>query len=120
MFDLPEDVRMHHSEQFASFLTTSSNIKHLDLLGFSQWNDKGEGALVLSALTSSYSLTKITHFSCGYNSSWFSWKKKGNAELLCEAIRAMTSLKYLNLYASKFSTKNMYVKVCSAILANQE
>ena len=75
---------------------------------------------MLSALASSNSLPTITHFRCGYNWSWFSEGKESNVELLSDAIRAMTNLKYLNLSFSNFSTEAMCDKVVSAIVANQE
>ena len=81
--------------------------------------DEGEGAVVLSALASSNSLPTITHFRCGDNRSWFDEGKESNAELLSDAIRAMTNLKYLDLYESLLSTEALD-KVVSAIVANQE
>ena len=75
--------------------------------------------MVLSALASSSSLPTVTHFRCSWNNTWFSEGKESNVELLCDAIRAMKNLKYLNLYWSYFSTE-VCDKVIHAIVANQE
>ena len=64
MYKLPEDVRMFFAQQMAPIITTNSQITNLDLNMISYNNDKGEGAVVLSALASSNSLPTITHFRC--------------------------------------------------------
>ena len=105
----------------AAMLTTNSHITHLDLEDFSFHYDQGEGAVVLSALASSESLPTITHFRCGRNSSWWSEGKESNVELLCNAIRAMTDLKYLDLYWSyNFSNEVNCEEVVNAIVDNAE
>ena len=71
--------------------------------------------MVPSALASSNSLPTITQFRCD-NTSWWSKGKKSNVELLSDAIRAMTNLKYLDLSRSKFSTEAMCDKVMSTIV----
>ena len=100
--ELNEDVRNFITKQAEFILTTNSKINYLDLDRFSDENDQGEGAVVLSALASSSSLPTVTHFRCSWNNTWFSEGKESNVELLCDAIRAMTSLKYLNLSSSAF------------------
>ena len=117
---LNEIVRMNLSQLRASILTTSSQITHLVLDNFRLSEDKAEGAEVLSALVSSTSLPTITHFRCHELFTWFSEGKESNVELLSDAIRAMTNLKYLNLSKSNFSTEAMCDKVSSAIVENQE
>ena len=75
--------------------------------------------MIVSALASSNSLPTITHFRCDNNKEWFYEGKESNIELLCDAIRAMTSITYLNLSEIWFSTEACD-KVVSAIVANQE
>ena len=119
MYGLPDNVRMSLAQQAANLLTTNSTITHLDFNEFSRSKDAGEGGVIVSALASSNSLPTITHFRCGGNESWFSEGKESNVDLLCDVIRAMTSLKYLNLSSSYFSTE-AFDKVVSAIVVNQE
>ena len=73
---------MYLSQQCASILATNSQIHHFDIYDFSSDMDKGEGAVVLSALASSNSLPTITHFRCSYNQSWWSVGKESNMDLL--------------------------------------
>lgn len=133
MLSLPDNLRMIFAEQAAYILSVNSSIEYLDFdmfNGFSKNKDKGEGAVVVSALSKSKSLFTITHFRCSKNASWFSVVlqddeseiedvegKESNVELLCDAIRVMSSLKYLNLARCFFSTEHSD-KVLSAILAN--
>ena len=112
-------MRKFFAQQMALILTKNSQITHLDLDCFSEDNDEGEGAVVLLALVSSNSLSTITHFRCGQNISWWDEGKENNVELLSNAIIAMTSLKYLNLFNSNFPTEQCD-KVVSAIVENQE
>ena len=98
-------------------MSANSQITHLDLERFSFDKDKGEGAVVLSALASSSSLLTITHFRCSYNYSWFKKGKESNVELLCDAIRAMKNLTYLNFSTSQFSTE-AFDKVMGSIVEN--
>ena len=99
---MPDDVRMSLAQQAASLLSTNTTISHLDFYYFSgHGNDAGEGGVIVSALASSNSLSTITHFRCSDNPSWFNGKgKESNVDHLCDAIRAMTSLTYLNLASS--------------------
>lgn len=107
------------AEQAASMLTTNTTISQLDLNYFSGMFDRGEGAVLLAGLSGSPSLPTITHFRCGLNDGWFKDdKESSNGELLCNSIRAMTSLKYLNVAGSMFSTEATCDKVLSAIMAN--
>ena len=100
MFKLDQNVRDHLSQQVATILATNSQISHIDLHQYTKERDQGEGAVILSALASSNSLTSMTHFKCSANPSWWSEGKESNVELLCDAIRAMTSLKYVDLHWS--------------------
>ena len=76
--------------------------------------------MILSALASSPSLSKITQFSCERNMSWFSEGKESNCELLCQAIRGMKSLTHLNLCLIKLSSESMCEQVVSAIVAQSQ
>lgn len=82
--------------------------------------------MILSALASSGSLSTITHFRCGRNQSWFTEGKESNVNLLCDAIRAMTSLEYLDLNSSNYErsskiyTEAMLDQIVNAIVANKE
>ena len=99
MFKLDQNVRDHLSQQVATILATNSQISHIDLHQYTKERDQGEGAVILSALASSNTLTSMTHFSrCSANPSWWSEGKESNVELLCDAIRAMTSLEFLDLH----------------------
>ena len=82
---------------FAENILATDTLRNVNFTYFSGSKDAGEGALLLSALLCSPSLPSITKFSCGYNNSWFSEGKENNVELLCQAIRSMKSLEYLNL-----------------------
>ena len=75
--------------------------------------------MILSALARSPSLSKITHFSCESNPSWFSKGKESNCELLCLVIRGMKSLTHLNLYWIELSSE-MCEQVVSAIVAQSQ
>ena len=75
--------------------------------------------MILSALAKSPSLRKITHFSCSVNDSWFLEGKESNCELLCQAIRGMTSLQDLNLRYIQLSSESMAEQVVSAIVDNE-
>ena len=116
---LPHNVRNFIAEQGAAILATNSKISHLDLESFSWRSDKGEGTVVLSALANSNSLPTLTHLKVSTNESWFSKGKETNVDLLCDAIRAMTSLEYLDLGCNIFSTEGSD-KVFNAIKANRE
>ncbi len=76
--------------------------------------------MILSALASSPSLNKITHFSCMWNYSWFLEGKESNCELLCQAIRGMKSLTHLNLMFIELSSEEMCDQVVSAIVAQSQ
>ena len=104
MYGLPANVRMCLAQQAASLLATNSTINNLDFYMFSsKYSDAGEGGVIVSALASSNSLPTITHFTCGGNGPWFGGEgKEGNVDHLSDAIRAMTSLKYLNVSFSYF------------------
>ena len=105
----------------STFLSKSYQIKQLDLKYFSGNEDEGEGEIILLALASSNSLPTISHFVCGRNSPWFSNEsKERSVELLCDAIRAMTNLQYLDLSYCRFETENKCDQVVSAIIANKE
>mgnify|MGYP000583001989 CR=1 FL=1 len=75
--------------------------------------------MILSALASSPSLSKITQFSCERNMSWFSEGKESNCELLCQAIRGMKSLTHLNLECIELSSEKCE-QVVSAIVAQSQ
>ena len=100
----------------APILATSTLNTNLDLHWLSWASDKGEDAVVLSALASSNSLSTITHFRCSHNESWFSEDREGNVELISDAIRAMTNLKYFSLETSQFLVLNLGLSFyCSAL-----
>lgn len=120
MDKLSDDMRMYLAEKAASILVASSTIIHSDFVNFSEYKDQGEGAVVLWALANSNSLPKMTRFRCTRNFSWFSDGKESNIVLLSDAIRAMTSLEYLNLAGSWFYSQAMCDKVVNAIVANQD
>ena len=120
MGDLPEDVLLFMAEQGSEILLSNYHINHLDLNQFSNKNDRGEGAMMLSALVSSSSLSSITHFRCSNNKPWWSEGNESNVEKLCDAIKEMTNLRYLNLENSLFATEAMCDQVMSAIVANQK
>ena len=76
--------------------------------------------MILSALAKSPSLSKITHFSCADNDSWFLEGKESNCELLCQAIRGMKSLTHLNLKWIRLSSESMCEQAVSAIVAQSQ
>ena len=131
MHKMPGDVRTGLSKFAASILSTNSQITHLDLNEFSVGNDKGEGAVVLSALASSNSLSTITHFRCSANPSWWAEEgesipvgnyvdnkytvKQSNVDLLSNIVRAMKALKYFNFAFSRFRTAAVCTQVLDAI-----
>ena len=75
---------------------------------------------MLSALASSNSLPTISHFRCRHNQSWFSEGKESNVELLSDAIRAMTNLRYLNLEHMALETEEMCDLIVNAIVESQK
>ena len=119
MWLLNENMRNFFAQKAEFLLTTNSQIEKLDFSYFSGNQDKGEGAVVLSALANSNSLPSITYIKCSQNESWWSEGKESNVELLSNAIRAMTNLKYLDLYFSCFSSE-AFTEIMNAIVANQE
>ena len=131
MFELNDHMRMFFAQQIAPILTKNSQITYLDLKEFSEGNDKGEGAVVLSALASSNSLSTITHFRCSANPSWWAEEgesipvgnyvdnkytvKQSNVDLLSNIVRAMKALKYFNFAFSRFRTAAVCTQALDAI-----
>ena len=73
MNELPSEPRLALANMTAQILSDNSGIlAHLDLGEFSYEQDKGEGRVILDALSDNENLFRLESFQCASNQSWFS------------------------------------------------
>ena len=88
-------------ETMTNFMVTvlaqCSTLQKFEVDNFPEYSDTNESKKILSALSNSPCLPRLTHFSCLGNKSWFSKEKESKIELLSLALSKMTALESIRI-----------------------